>query len=382
MSPRKIVGLHEPVFAGNEWRYVKECLDTRWVSSAGSYVDAFERIVAERTGVPHAVAIVNGTAALQLALELAGVEPGDEVIVPSLTFIATAHAVIYRGAVPRFLDVEDETFGLDPAHVSDFLTAGCRRRGKSLFARDTGRRVAACVPMHALGHPARVDRIGVLCRRAGIPMVEDAAESLGTTYLGRPAGSFGAMGILSFNGNKIVTTGGGGMIVTANARLAARARHLSTQAKSDGRAFWHDAVGYNFRLPNLNAAVGVAQLERLDALLAAKRRLAGWYRDALRSAPGLRLVWEPKGARSNFWLNTIVYENPRRAAGALKTLEAEGFQARPLWAPGHLQPHLRSSPRGPLEVTERLWRTSVSVPSSADLTRAAAERIARIARGA
>lgn len=379
MSAKIVVGLHEPVFAGNEWRYVKDCIDTRWVSSAGSYVDAFERIVARRMGASHAVAIVNGTAALQLALELVGVGPGDEVIVPSLSFIATAHAVVYRGAVPRFLDVEEATFGLDPARVEEFLD-GCRRRGKALYARDTGRRVAACMPMHALGHPARVDRIASLCKRAGIPLVEDAAEALGTTYRGRAAGSFGAIGVLSFNGNKIVTTGGGGMVVTSNARLAARARHLSTQAKSDARAFWHDAVGYNFRLPNLNAAVGLAQLERLDDLLAAKRRLAGWYREALDEAPGLRLAWEPSGARSNFWLNAIVYTDARRAARVLRALDADGFQARPLWAPCHLQPHLRSNPRGPLDVTEKLWRTTVCVPSSANLTRKTAERIAMTAR--
>ncbi len=379
MSARKIVGLHEPVFAGNEWRYVKDCIDTRWVSSAGSYVDAFERIVARRMGASHAVAIVNGTAALQLALELVGVEPGDEVIVPSLSFIATAHAVVYRGAAPRFLDIEEATFGLDPARVEAFLDEGCRRRGKSLYARDTGRRVAACMPMHALGHPARVDRIASLCKRAGVPLVEDAAEALGTTYRGRAAGSFGAIGVLSFNGNKIVTTGGGGMVVTSNARLAARARHLSTQAKSDARAFWHDAVGYNFRLPNLNAAVGVAQLERLDDLLAAKRRLAGWYRQALEGTPGLRLVGEPKDARSNLWLNAIVYDEPNRAARALRALDAAGFQARPLWAPCHRQPHLRSCPRGALDVTDRLWRTTVCIPSSADLARKTAERIAQIA---
>lgn len=379
---RRPVGLHEPVFAGNEWRYLKECLDTGWVSTAGRFVERFEEMTARRLGCRRAVAVVNGTAGLHLALRLVGVEAGDEVLVPSLTFIATANSVVYLGASPRFLDVEEATFGLDPEKLEAFLSKRCVRRRGALRARDTGARIAACMPMHALGHPARIDRVAAICRRYSLPLVEDAAEALGTSYRGRTAGTFGRLGVLSFNGNKIVTTGGGGMIVTDDERLADRAKHLSTQAKSDSAAFWHDDVGYNYRLPNLNAAVGCAQLERLDGMLKEKRRLAGRYRDALAGAAGLRLVWEPEGARSNFWLNTVVCEEPARARRALAALNEAGFGARPLWAPAHLQKPLKKYPRESLDVTERLWRTSFNIPSSVGVSPKDADAVVRAVLGA
>lgn len=379
---RRINASHEPCFAGNEWKYVKDCLDTGWVSSAGTYVSRFEKMAAGWTGARHAVAVVNGTAALQLALELAGVSRGDEVLMPSLTFIATANAAVYLGASPRFIDVEEATCGLDPDAVARYLERSCRRSKGRCYNRATGARVAACVPMHAFGHAVRLERLLSACAEHGVPVVEDAAEAVGSRYRGKALGSFGKLGVLSFNGNKIITTGGGGMILTDDDALAARAKHLSTQAKSDAAAFWHDAVGYNFRLPNLNAALGVAQFEQLDGFVEKKRRIAGWYRELLEGARGLTVVWEPEGCRGNFWLNTLRCDTPARAARVLKTLNAAGLASRPIWAPCHRQPPLKRFPAEDLTWTDRLWKTCVNVPSSATLTRGDVEAVARTARAA
>jgi perosamine synthetase len=380
MKTVKMLPLHEPVFGGNEWAYVKECLDTGWVSSAGSFVDRFEADLARVSGVKYAVATVNGTAALDLALKILGVGPGDEVIVPSLTFIATVNAVAYQGATPLFLDVEESTFGLNPDALAEFFAAETESRAGICVRRASGHRVAACVPMHALGHPVRLEPLLAACAARGVPVIEDAAESLGSSWHGRPLGGFGRVGTLSFNGNKIATTGGGGALVTDDEALARRAKHLSTQAKSDADAFWHDAVGFNYRLPNINAALGCAQLEQLDGFVARKRRIAELYRERFRGTP-LRLAWEPEGARSNFWLNTVIAPTSEDAARALAVLKARGFGARPLWAPAHLQPMYASAPRGALTVTERLWKTSVSLPSSANLAEADVAAIADAALG-
>ncbi len=375
----RIPTTHEPLFGGNEWRYVKECLDTGWVSSAGRFVDLFEQETARRLGAAHAVAIVNGTSALQLSMEVAGVRPGDEILMPSLTFIATATAAVHLGAVPHFIDVEPATMGLDPEALGSFLKRSALRRGGKLINRATGRRLAACVPMHTLGHPVLLESLLAVCARYELPVIEDAAESLGSLYRGRPTGTFGQLGVLSFNGNKIVTSGGGGMILTDDAALAERAKHLSTQAKSDAAAFWHDAAGYNYRLPNINAALGLAQLEQLDAFIEKKRRIAGWYREFCDGNRGLRVVWEPEGCRSNFWLNTLRADRPARAAALLSTLNRKGLAARPLWAPCHRQPPLKSYPAQDMRVTDELWRTCVNVPSSAALARADIKAVAEAA---
>ena len=376
-KPPKRLGLHEPLFEGNEWRYLKECVDTAWVSSAGAFVTRFEEAVAARTGTRHAVALVNGTAALHLALEGAGVRRGDEVLVPSLTFIATANAAVYLGARPRFVDSEEGTLGMDPEALEEYLRNGTTTAYGKRMDKGTRRRIGGCVPMHTLGHPAQIDRICELGRRYGIPVIEDAAESLGSSYKGKPMGSWGLAGVLSFNGNKILTTGGGGMVVTDDARLAARVRHLSTQAKSDPDAYRHDAVGYNYRLPNINAALGLAQLERLDRLLERKRRIAEWYREELKAVGDARLIWEPSGARSNFWLNTVRLP-PVRARRALLRLAQDNIEARPLWTPCHRQSIFRPIlTAGPLTTADRLWRESVSLPSSAGLTRAEVRRVVR-----
>lgn len=377
----KKLSLHEPVFAGNEWAYVKECLDTGWVSSAGKFVERFESELAKRTGAKYGVAVVNGSAALDLALKILGVKAGDEVLVPSLTFIATVNAVAYQNATPLFLDVEEATFGLDPDALEAYLSRETELRGGACVRKASGRRIAACLPMHTLGHPVRLEPLLAATAKRSIPVIEDAAEAIGSSWKGKPLGSFGRVGILSFNGNKILTTGGGGALVTDDEALARRAKHLSTQAKSDSEAFWHDAVGFNYRLPNINAAIGCAQLEQLDGFLARKRAIAGLYRKHLAGSP-LRLVWEPEGAHSNFWLNTVVAASPEAAAKVLKALNAKGFGSRPLWAPAHLQPMYAGAPRADLAVTERLWKTSVNLPSSANLTDDEVAAVADAARQA
>ncbi|OIO06324.1 MAG: hypothetical protein AUJ52_12510 [Elusimicrobia bacterium CG1_02_63_36] len=378
MNAPRPLALHEPLLAGREWDYVKECLDTGWVSSAGAFVERFERALEDATGAKHAVAVVNGTAGLQLAYEIAGVCPGDEVLMPSLTFISTANAAVHLGAVPRFLDIETSTLGLDPEELERFLEADCVSGGDgALRARDTGARIAACVPMHALGHPARIDRIVEICAASGVPVVEDAAEALGSTYRGRSAGTFGRLGVLSFNGNKIATTGGGGAVLTDDPETARMVRHLSTQAKTDKHANWHDAAGYNYRLPNINAALGCAQLERLDETLRAKRAIAGWYQELLGEHPAVHMIGEPPQARSNWWLNTALVDDPERRDPALRALNTSGIGARPLWGPSHRQPPLSRFPRGQMTRTDAAWRSAISLPSSAFLTRADVERTAK-----
>lgn len=368
LPPGRPLALHEPVFGGNDWAYVKDCLDTGWVSSVGAYVDRFERMLAERCGVPHAVAVVNGTAALHAALRLAGVLPGDEVVVPALTFVATANAVSFCGAVPHFADSAPDTLGLDPAALGRWLAGVAGRRDGGCVNRRTGRRIAAVVPMHVFGHPVAMDALAEVAAHWGLPVVEDAAEALGSLYKGQPAGSFGRVAALSFNGNKIMTCGGGGAILTADPELARAARHLTTTAKQPHRwAFEHDIIGFNYRLPNLNAALGCAQLERLDGFIAAKRALADRYRTALAGLDGVELVAEPADCRSIHWLNAV--KVPDRAArdALLEAAHAAGLLARPAWGLMHRQPMYAQSPRAPLPVAEELEARLVCLPSGVAL---------------
>lgn len=366
------VPLHAPQFGGREWEYVKECLDTGWVSSVGAYVDRFETELARICGVAHCVATVNGTAALHIALIVAGVRPGNEVLVPALTFVATANAVTYCGAVPHFVDSEARTLGLDPKALARHLAAiaepdpsgaGCRNR-------ITGRRIAAVVPVHIFGHP--VDMTGLLEVAAvwKLPVVEDAAEALGSLYKDRPCGSFGAVAAVSFNGNKIVTTGGGGAVLTNIPELAKRARHLTTTAKKPHRwAFDHDMTGFNYRLPNINAALGCAQLEQLDGFLAAKRRLADRYREAFATTEGVRFLVEPEGCRSNYWLNALLLDESEadRRDELLDLTNDAGIMTRPVWSLLHRLPMYADCPRAPLPVAEDLERRLLNIPSSACL---------------
>jgi perosamine synthetase len=362
--------LHEPEFAGNEWAYLKECLDTTFVSSVGKFVDRFEAMLAEYTGVKRAVAVVNGTAALHVSLELAGVEPGDEVIIPALTFVATANAVAYCGAIPHLADVSYDTLGIDPVRLGEYLDAIAVPGPKGAVNKATGRRLAACVPMHAFGHPVDMDALAEVCARHGIPIVEDAAESLGSFHKGRHTGNVGLLSVLSFNGNKILTTGGGGAILTNDEALGSLAKHITTTAKVPHPwAFVHDRVGYNYRLPNLNAALGCAQLERLPDFLARKRALAERYAAAFEGVPGVRFFREPAHGRSNYWLNVILLD--RDMAGqrdkVLESTNAAGFMTRPVWTPIHKLSMYAQSPRMDLFVSEDLEGRIINIPSSAKL---------------
>ncbi len=362
--------LHEPEFAGREWDYVKECIDTGWVSSVGKMVDRFEAMLAEFTGAARAVATANGTAALHIAVVLAGAGPGDEVIVPSLTFIATANAVSYAGAVPHFADVAADTIGLDAAKLDAHLSDVARVGPSGCVNRITGRPIKAAIVMHAFGHPADLDALGEVCARHKLVLIEDAAESLGSYYRGKHTGALARVGTLSFNGNKIVTTGGGGAVLTNDPALGARAKHLTTTARiSAGWNFVHDEIGYNYRLPNLNAALGCAQLERIDSFLTRKRTLAERYRAAFASMTGATFVAEPPGTKSNYWLNNIMLAAGRESeqAAVLAALNGAGFGARPAWTPMHMLKMYRDCPRADVSVAEDVFRRLVSLPSSAAL---------------
>jgi len=365
------IPLAVPHLAGHEWAYVKECLDTNWVSSVGAYVERFEALVAAALEMPHAVATVNGTSALHVALQLAGVKEGDEVVVSDLTFIAPANAVRYLGAWPTFVDAEPAHWQMDPQKLRDFLGRDCTFSGGKLTNRHTGRRVSALLPVHILGHPCDLDPILEEARRYGLPVVEDATESLGVRYGGRPAGSFGLFSCLSFNGNKILTTGGGGMIVTADADLAKKARYLTTQAKDDPIEFVHGEVGYNYRLTNVLAAIGAAQMEQLEDCVADKRRTANAYSNSLSGVPGLTCPSEPEGAFSTFWLYTVLVDESATRADSrtlLRHLEGRAIQTRPLWQPMHLSPAHRGSYATDCSVSERLNRQALSLPCSVGIT--------------
>lgn len=364
--------LHEPDIAGKEWAYVKDCLNTGWVSSVGSYVDRIESMLCAVTSSPHAIATASGTAALHTALLLAGVRPGDEVIVPSLTFVATANAVSYCHAIPHFADCEDRTLGLNAGRLGVYLEELTRRDGGACVNKRTGRVIRAVVAMHAFGHSCDVEALAQVAERFGIVFVEDAAESLGTTYKGRHTGTFGRIAALSFNGNKIVTTGGGGAVLTSDADLACRAKHLTTTAKTPHRwEFFHDEVGFNYRLPNVSAAIGCAQLEKLDEFVAAKRRLADLYTEAFAGVTGVSLVREPEGSRSNYWLNVLLLDSATASQRnrILAAANDAGLGLRPAWQPMHVLPMYLDCPRMALPTTEDIFRRALCLPSSARLGR-------------
>ncbi|MBC7505787.1 MAG: LegC family aminotransferase [Sandarakinorhabdus sp.] len=365
-----MIALHEPEFAGNEARYVADCIETGWVSSVGSYVDRFERDLAAFTGSAHAVATMNGTAALHVCLLLAGVRPGDEVLVPALTFIATANAVSYANAVPHFVDAEARSLGVDPARLELYLRDIADVIDGVTVNRATGAPIRALLVMHVFGHPCDLDALDALARRWHLVLVEDAAESLGSSYHGRHTGNVGRLASLSFNGNKVVTTGGGGAVLTNDPVLGARAKHLTTTARVRHRwDFVHDEIGFNYRLPNLNAALGCAQLERLPDMLARKRRLAAQYEAAFAPLAGVEFVREPTGTTGNYWLNAIVLDAAlaERRDDVLTALNDAGYMSRPLWMPMHRLPMYAGCPRDALAVTEQLSATLINLPSSPKL---------------
>lgn len=365
------IPLSEPCLQGNEWAYLKECLDSGWVSSAGPFVERFERAVAEYTGAPHAVAVVNATCGLHLALQLVGVEPDDEVLVSNLTFIAPVNAIRYCGAHPVFVDADQASWQFDAEKAQQFLRHECQLTGDTCYNRRTKRRVRAILPVHILGLSCDMGAVVELASRYHLRVVEDAAEGMGVRYQGRHVGTFGDVAVLSFNGNKIITTGGGGMILTRDATLAVRARYLTTQAKSDETEYLHDDIGYNYRLTNLQAAVGLAQLEQLNGFLQRKRAIARTYAEAFAEYDGLSLMPAPAQTEPTYWLYTILLlqgTTLQQRQTTIQQLRAQGIQARPLWCPIH-----RLKPYRDCQHTDIRWATdlherAISLPSSTGLT--------------
>ncbi|MBX9574795.1 MAG: LegC family aminotransferase [Caulobacteraceae bacterium] len=362
--------LHAPEFRGHEEAYVRDCVTSGWVSSVGSYVDRFERMLEDVTGLPHAVAVSNGTAALHMAYLIAGVRPGDEVLCPALTFVATANAVSHAGATPHFVDADPVTLAVNPASVEAHLVEVAELQDGTCVNRQTGAVIRVLAVTHVFGFPADMAGLVAVARRWNLTVVEDAAEALGSFAGGAHVGGDGLLSTLSFNGNKIVTTGGGGAILTRDPALAARAKHLTTTARrGSGWIYDHDEVGWNYRLPNLNAALGLAQLERLDDMLARKRTLADRYGSDLAGIEGVRPLAPPAGTRPNNWLNGLILDRPDRDLrdDLLTRLNAAGIQARPIWTLMHRLPMYANCPRASLPVAEALEASVINLPSSAAL---------------
>ena len=377
-APPGFIPLSAPEIRGNEWKYIKECLDTNWVSSAGSFVDRFERELAAYVDVKYAVSTVNGTAAIHTALLVAGVKPDDEVLVPDLTFIAPANAVRYVGAWPVFIDVEPFYWQMDPGEVGSFLEEECSWNKGQMRDKTTGRPVKAILPVHVLGHPVDMDPIVEVARKYNLVVIEDATESLGAKYKGKMVGNLGDISCFSFNGNKIITTGGGGMIVTDNEDWARQARYLTTQAKDDPIEYIHNEIGYNYRLTNIQAAMGCAQLELLDDFIATKRRAADTYFQALKDVSGINCPREATWAFSTCWMFTVLVDPQEYGMDSrtlLRAFDDAGIQTRPLWHPIHLNKAYANCRAYHCSVAEYLNRQALSLPSSVGLTSAQQRRV-------
>lgn len=359
------IPLHEPRFIGNEKKYLNECIDSTFVSSVGKFVDQFEEILADKLGAKYAVASVNGTAALHISLLLSGVEQDDEVITQPLTFIATCNAIAYCKAHPVFVDVDLDTMGMSAQALGSFLVVNAMLEGDVCYNKLTGRRIRACIPMHTFGHPCRIDEIRQICDKYHIKVIEDVAESLGSTYKGKHLGNFGHIAAMSFNGNKIVTSGGGGAIITNDEALAKKAKHLTTTAKlKHPWKFEHDCVGYNYRMPNLNAALLCAQLENLDRFLANKREVAKSYQSFFHGRDWAGFVTEPKGAASNYWLNAILLNNVEARDEFLKITNAAGVMTRPVWTLMNQLSMYANAFHDNIENAVKLETAIVNIPSS------------------
>ena len=361
------IGLHEPTFSGNEWEYLKECLDSTFVSSVGKFVNQFEHDLAHYTGAKHVVATVNGTAALHIALKLAGVIQDDEVLIPAVTFVATANAVMYCNAVPHFVDSEENTLGIDVAKLRSYLLEHTKIIDGQCVNTLTGGIIRAVVPMHTFGHPVDMDELMDLASKFKLVVVEDAAESLGSIYRGKHTGTLGKLGVLSFNGNKTITTGGGGAILTNDPELARRAKHLTTTAKlPHAWEYRHDEVGFNYRMPNINAALGCAQLEQLPQLLESKRKLFSRYQVAFNKVDGVQLVSEPNGCSSNYWLQTIILnaDNSRYRDAILETTNKAGLMTRPTWVLMNELTQFSAMPSMDLSGALSLSKRVINIPSS------------------
>ena len=363
----EFIALHEPTFIGNEKKYLNECIDSTFVSSVGKFVDQFEQMIADYTGAKYAIATANGTSALHISLLLSGVEAGDEVITQPLTFIATCNAISYCNAQPVFIDVDKETMGLSPIALKAFLQENCVIEDKQCLNKTTGKIIKACVPMHTFGHPCKIDEIQALCNEYHIALVEDAAESLGSYYKGQHTGTFSQVAAISFNGNKIITSGGGGCIITNDESLAKKAKHLTTTAKIPHKwEYTHDMIGYNYRMPNINAALLVAQLENLDKFLLSKRKLAKEYKEFF-STNKEQFIEEPNNSQSNFWLNAVILKDKAQRDLFLEETNSNGVMTRPIWTLMNRLDMFKNAQCGDLSNAEWLEERVVNIPSSVRL---------------
>ena len=361
---KNFIPLHVPCFTGNEKHYLNECIDSTFVSSVGKFVDEFEEKIADYVGTRFAVATGNGTSALHIALLLANVEENDEVITQPLTFVATCNAINYCGACPVFVDVDRDTMGLSPMALQEFLESNTTIQNQQCIINTTGEIIKACVPMHTFGHPCKIDEIKEICDQYHICLIEDCAESLGSLYKDKHTGTFGQMGVISFNGNKIVTGGGGGCIITDDEVLAKRAKHLTTTAKVPHEwEFVHDMIGYNYRMPNLNAALIVAQLEQLDKFVKRKRLLANSYKEFFQNV-NITFITESENSKSNYWLNAILLKNKKQRDLFLDTTNSKGIMTRPIWTLMNKLTMFKDSQCGDLTNSEWLEQRVVNIPSS------------------
>ena len=362
--------LHEPLFIGNEKKYINDAIDSTFVSSVGKYVDRFEEMMTEITGAKYAVAVVNGTAALHIALKLAGVQPNDEVLSQPLTFIATANAISYEKAIPHFIDVDEDTMGMSPSALKNRLDVIADIRNGQCFNKETGNRIAACVPMHTFGLPLRIDEIIKICDQYCIPVIEDAAESLGSVYNNQHTGTFGLLGTFSFNGNKTVTCGGGGAIVTNDEKIAKLAKHITTTAKvPHSWDYVHDQIAYNYRMPNLNAALACAQLEQLDIYILNKRETSKLYQEFFKSIDNIQHIQEIENSKANYWLNAIRFDSEKAKESFLEFTNTNGVMTRPVWKLMNKLEMFKDCPKGNLITSEILEDTIVNIPSSVRITK-------------
>ena len=358
------IPLHEPRFSGNEKKYLNECIDSTFVSSVGKFVDEFENKIASYTGAKYAIATSNGTSALHISLLISGVESGDEVITQPLTFVATCNAISYCNASPVFIDVDKDTMGMSPIALESFLKANTTVKNQQCVNKSTGSIIKACIPMHTFGHPCRIEEIQKICKEWHIILVEDSAESLGSFYNNQHTGTFGELGVISFNGNKVITSGGGGCILTNNEDLAKKAKHITTTAKEPHKwEYSHDMVGYNYRMPNLNAALMVAQLEQLDGFLKSKRSLAKIYKKFFQNGD-IHFVIDPENAKSNYWLNSIILKSKDQRDLFLDETNSQGIMTRPIWVLMNKLPMFEKAQCGDLTNSEWLEERVVNIPSS------------------
>ena len=361
------IPLHRPIFEGNEREYLVDCIDSNFVSSVGEKVNQFEKRIARYTGAKYAIATMNGTSALHIAIKLAGVVPGDEVISQALTFVATCNAISYSGAFPVFIDVDLDTMGLSPSALKKFLERFAEKKDGQCFNKFSGRRISACVPMHTFGFPCRIEEISAICAEWNINLIEDAAESLGSFVGRKHTGNFSSMSTLSFNGNKIITSGGGGMIITDNPKIAERAKFVTTTSQvSHPYEFIHNEIGYNYRMPNLNAALLLAQLENLNNFIINKRKLAGKYEKFFKSS-NYKFFKEPQNCKSNYWLNSIILKNKRQRDIFLKDANSNNIMVRPIWKLMNRLPMFKNAQCGDLKNSEWLFDRVVNLPSSITL---------------